>query len=394
MVERVEKALRDAVAKTKRNILRHGDRFPYITEEKRYDWRDANNEWIEGFYAGLAWLGHEFEGDAALGDAARRLTARLVNRMEARQAMGHHDIGFLYSLSTKAEWIVDGAEAARDRTVQAADALMERWRPAGRYLQAWGEEGHAEHGGRIIIDCLMNLPLLFWASETTGKPAYREAAEVQAARSLKYLMRGDGSSYHTFRFEPATGEPVRGETHQGYRDGSTWARGQAWAVYGFALVYRYTGERRYLDAAVRAATYFLSRLPEDGGAHWDFDVPKDGPDNRDSSASAIALCGLLEIGLLLEEGAPERDALRQASERMLRALIESYSTLDDPDAEGLLRHGAYNVGRQRPRRLYDLGRLLLCRGIDARREGCQRILVRAVSGKRRTTNRERPMVAA
>ncbi|HZG58762.1 glycoside hydrolase family 88 protein [Paenibacillus sp.] len=343
MDQLVERALRDAVAKTKRNTLRHGDRFPYITEGQRYDWRDDNNEWIEGFYAGLAWLGFEYEGDAALGDAARRLTARLVERMVAHRAMGHHDIGFLYSLSTKAEWIVDGAAAARGRTVQAADVLMERWRAGGRYLQAWGEEGHAEHGGRIIIDCLMNLPLLFWASETTGNARYREAAEIQAARSLKYLMRGDGSSYHTFRFDPVTGEPIRGETHQGYRDGSTWARGQAWAVYGFALVYRYTGERRYLDAAVRAAAYFLSRLPDDGVPHWDFDAPKHGLSNRDSSASAIALCGLLELGQLLEPSAPERESFREASERLLRALIVACSTLDDPDAEGLLRHGAYNV---------------------------------------------------
>lgn len=339
----VEEALEDAVRKVRRNLERHGDLFPYITDRKRYDWRPDNNEWIEGFHAGLAWLGYEFGRDAALRDGALRLTERLVDRMRADRAMGHHDIGFLYSLSTKAEWIVDGSVAARAYTVDAANVLMRRWRPAGRYLQAWGGEGHEEHGGRIIVDCLMNLPLLFWAAETTGDDSYRRAAEIQAERSRKYLMRGDHSSYHTFRFDPRTGRPIRGETHQGYHDGSTWARGQAWAVYGFALVYRYTRDRKYLDTAVAAADYFLSRLPEDGVAHWDFDAPADGIANRDSSASAIALCGMLEIEEAMGGEYPAGGRFRAGIERTLAGLVASYSTLGEPEAEGLLKHGAYNV---------------------------------------------------
>ena len=118
--------------------------------------------------------------------------------------------------------------AARDLTLEAADMLMKRWREESGLIQAWGRKGDVNNGGRIIIDCLLNLPLLLWAYEQTNNEEYRRVAKLHAEKSRRFLVRGDDSSYHTFYFDQATGEAIRGGTHQGYNDGSTWTRGQAW----------------------------------------------------------------------------------------------------------------------------------------------------------------------
>ena len=147
----------------------------------------------------------------------------------------------------------------RQLTLEAADHLLKRWRPAGGgYIQAWGREGDPKEAGRIIIDCLLNLPLLFWAEQQTGDPKYREVAITQAEKTRRYIVRGDDSSYHTFFFDPSTGEPIGGATHQGYTNGSTWTRGQAWGVYGFALAYHYTGDRLFLETSKRMARVITS----------------------------------------------------------------------------------------------------------------------------------------
>ncbi|GIP39337.1 glycosyl hydrolase [Paenibacillus sp. J31TS4] len=338
-------AIEDAVAKTKANLTKFGDRFPHITQGtavKQYEWGD-NTDWIEGFYAGMVWLSYEYTREPELLEAANRQLADFRRRLDEDVALDHHDIGFLYCPSALAGWIVEGSEDARRLALDAADRLMRRWRPEGQYIQAWGPKGHPENGGRIIIDCLMNLPLLYWASAQTGDPSYAEAARIHADKSRRFLVRGDDSSYHTFYFEPETGSAIRGGTHQGYQDGSTWTRGQAWGIYGFALSYRYTGDAHYLETSRRLARYFVEHLPEDNVAYWDFDV-EIGPDTyRDSSASAIAAAGLLELLEHLPEDDADRAYFTEAVERSMRSLVEKYATIGEPDAEGLLKHGSYYI---------------------------------------------------
>lgn len=133
------------------------------------------------------------------------------HRLDQHIALDHHDIGFLYTLTAVAEWKITGSEAARAVGLQAADTLCKRWREPAGILQAWGLESDPENAGRIIIDCLMNLPLLFWAAEETGDRRYYEIALEHAFKSRKFLVRGDASSYHTFYFDPATGNAIRGE---------------------------------------------------------------------------------------------------------------------------------------------------------------------------------------
>ncbi|KUP22767.1 glycoside hydrolase family 88 protein [Paenibacillus sp. DMB5] len=328
---------------TRLNIERFGNRFPIVSMgDGKYYLTDQTN-WTEGFWSGILWLSYEYSKDPAFYYAAIQTVDSFRERMEAGQELDHHDIGFLYSLSAKARWIVDNDEASRLLALQAADVLMKRWRSAPQVFQAWGPEGDADNGGRIIIDCLMNLPLLYWAAEQTGDRRYAECATIHADKSRRFLVRGDDSSYHTFYFDQENGNAIRGGTAQGYQDGSTWTRGQAWGVYGFALAYRYTREERFLETSRRLARYFLEHLPEDHVAYWDFDAPQEEGTARDSSASAIFVCGVLELLEHLPEGDPDRALLSETVNQSMDSLISNYFTSGNPDEEGFLRHGSYSV---------------------------------------------------
>lgn len=337
-----KQAIEDAVRKTKANIGRFGELFPHVSTNDKYE-LNPNTDWTDGFWSGMLWLCYEYSGDAAFREAAIRTVDSFRNRMEKKDHLDHHDIGFLYSLSSKAQWIIEKDEAARELTLKAADHLLNRWRPKARLIQAWGPEGDPENGGRIIIDCLMNLPLLYWAYEQTGNTRYRDVAVTHADKSRRFLVRGDDSSYHTFWFDPETGNAIRGGTHQGYEDGSTWTRGQSWGVYGFALSYRYTKNPLYLETAKRMARYFLERLPEDHVVYWDFDVEITPETKRDSSASAITACGIMEILEHLPDGDADRAFLEEGLMKTMKGLVEHYSTMNKPDAEGLIERGSYAV---------------------------------------------------
>lgn len=232
-----KEAIDDAVEKTRTNVDRFGELFPHVSSDDVYS-LNPNNDWMDGFWSGVLWLCYEYTNDNKFRDAARKTVQSFDNRLEENVKLDHHDIGFLYSLSSKAQWILEKDEAAKALTIKAADVLMKRWREEGQYLQAWGPKSDPENGGRIIIDCLLNLPLWYWALEKTGNTRYQDFAIIHAEKSRRFLVRGDDSSYHTFYFDPESGEALRGGTHQGYRDGSTWTRGQAWGIYGFVLSYR------------------------------------------------------------------------------------------------------------------------------------------------------------
>lgn len=342
--QRIKSAIEDAVAKVKANLQRHGGDFPHIGmgRNKEYDW-GSNEDWIEGFYTGLVWLCYEYDGDSFFRRQAELQVNDFAARLEAKVLLDHHDIGFLYGPSAFAGWVVTGNEALKSLALRAADHLFSRWREAAGVIQAWGPEGDPENGGRIIIDCLMNLPLLYWAGAVTGDDKYAVIAKAHAEKARRFLVRGDDSSYHTFYFDPQDGGAIRGGTHQGFRDGSTWTRGQAWGIYGFALSYRYTGDLDFLETSKRMARYFIERIPDDGVVYWDFDVPVDQNTIRDSSASAIAACGMLELLSHLEPDDELRQQLQAALSRTMEALTGAFSTIGQPEAEGLIDHGSYYV---------------------------------------------------
>lgn len=336
-----KQAMTDVAEKTLTNIKRFNGRFPHVSEDGEHYELNNNNEWTNGFWSGILWLCYEYTNDPAFRQAAASTVRSFQQRMEQNLELDHHDIGFLYSLSSKAQWIIERDERAKQLTIEAADVLMKRWREKIELFQAWGPEGDLSNGGRIIVDCLMNLPLLFWASEVTGNPDYREAAIIHADKTRRFIVRGDDSTYHTFYFNQETGEALRGGTHQGYEDGSTWSRGQAWAIYGFAIAYRYTGNERYLETAKRTAKYFIENLPADYVAYWDFNAPITPDTKRDSSASAIASCGILELLSHLQETDPYKAFFQQSVQKQMTSLVENYAS--EKDAQGLIKRGSYSV---------------------------------------------------
>ncbi|UQZ37387.1 glucuronyl hydrolase [Paenibacillus sp. PK3_47] len=336
-------AIEQTLITTRLNIKRFGEAFPIVSRgDGKYHLTDQT-DWTEGFWSGILWLSYEYSKDPEIYAAAVKTVDSFRKRMEAQQALDHHDIGFLYSLSAKARWIAEQDETSRQLALQAADVLMQRWRPASRIFQAWGPEADPDNGGRIIIDCLMNLPLLYFAAEQTGDRRYAECATIHAEKSRRFLVRGDDSSYHTFYFDQENGNAIRGGTAQGYQDGSTWTRGQAWGVYGFALAYRYTREERFLETSRRLALHFLEHLPSDHVAYWDFEAPQEEGSPRDSSASAIFVCGVLELLEHLPESHPNRALLGEAVQRSMDSLAGNYFTAGDLSEEGFLRHGSYSV---------------------------------------------------
>lgn len=329
-----------SLARIRRHHQAYGERFPTIGEGSLYQ-LSANDNWLTGFWSGQLWLCYAATGDEDLRAHAEALLPSFEERLDRRVHI-NHDLGFLFSLSARAQWQLTGDARARELALRAARTLVQRYRPAGGYIQAWGEIGDTEEGGRMIIDTMMNLPLLFWASQQTGDSRFHEAARVHAETSQRTLLRSDGASYHTFFFDQRTGEPIRPQTHQGWTDDSLWARGQAWAIHGFATAAEWCQEERFAEAARQAAYRFLAELPADGVPTWDLRLPEDAPHYRDSSAGAIAAAGMLRVAKLA--GQAQGSQYRREAQRLLDSLaVHCFET--KPQAQGLLRDGTYNANK-------------------------------------------------
>ncbi|MCA2406500.1 glycoside hydrolase family 88 protein (plasmid) [Rhizobium leguminosarum bv. viciae 248] len=299
----------------------------------------ANDQWTAGFWPGELWLAFEHSGEAVFRDAAQVQIQSFLHRIENRIETDHHDMGFLYSPSCIAGWKLVGDEDGRKAAILAADQLIERFQPVGQFIQAWGRKGKAEEY-RYIIDCLLNLPLLYWASRETGDPKYREIALIHARTTLANSVRPDDSTYHTFYMDPVTGAPVRGATKQGYRDDSAWARGQAWAIAGMALSYRYERIEEYRQTFDRLLAFYLNRLPADMVPYWDLVFSDGDGEPRDSSSASITACGLLEMADLVE---PEPAArYRTLARRMMKSLADHYAVKDPSVSNGLVLHATYS----------------------------------------------------
>jgi unsaturated chondroitin disaccharide hydrolase len=308
-----------------------------------YERCDENN-WVDGFWSGQLWLAYDETGDAVFLDAARAQRPYFIERLD-RPESHDHDLGFLYSLSLVADYKLTGDSDARRGALRAADSLARRHNAHGHFIRAWNPWSPDIHNqGRIIIDCMENLGLLFWAADQTDESRYRDIAVAHAHTSADYLVRADGSSYHTYHFNPASGEPLYGETVQGYADESCWSRGQSWGIHGFALIGYYTGEARFHDIAAKLADYALARLPEDNVPCWDYLLPANETHYRDSSAGAIMAAGLFLLADVLADAA-QADQYRDCARAILNGLIAGYTTFDHPGAEGLLLQGASHVKR-------------------------------------------------
>lgn len=295
------------------------DKIPYTTnpDGSYNDLTDSNRSWwTNGFWGGTQWLLYQATGEKRYAEIGRASTYKLERCLSDFYGMDH-DVGFLFLLTAVADYKRTGNPDGRRIGLHAANLLAGRFNPVGQYIRAWNDAPNLDNRGWAIIDCLMNLNLLYWASEETGDPRYRQIAMRHADTVIQNFLRPDGSACHIVEFDPDTGCRVRDYGGQGYADGSAWSRGQGWAVYGFTLTYRHTGCSRCLEAARAVADYVLAHLPESGLVPIDFCQPPE-PALEDGAGAAILASGLIELAKAVPAGEGER--YLEAAVRILKAL--------------------------------------------------------------------------
>jgi len=279
--------------------------IPFISHEGRYhdlDSPDGIFWWTNGFWAGMLWQMYNAVKDEQYRTAAETVENRLDEALEKFEGL-HHDIGFMWLHTSVANYRLTGNNDSRRRGLHAANILAGRYNPAGKFIRAWNE---IDRAGWIIIDSMMNLPLLYWASKETNDPRFKVIAMEHAYTAMNHLVRPDGSCNHIAILSPHTGELLDTPGGQGYASGSSWSRGQSWGLYGFALNYLHTGERKFLDTAKRIAHYVIANFAQN---NWlpvvDFRSPPEASSctkaKYDSTAAMISACGLLELADHVEE---------------------------------------------------------------------------------------------
>lgn len=279
--------------------------------------------WVGGFWGGILWWLYRYSGEEKFLQKGKEISDWMEQGLLEYNHLTH-DVGFEYLLTSVADYMETSEQKPYFVGLHAAALLAGRYNPAGRYIRAWNEnkyiDGSESKAGYAIIDCMMNIPLLFWATEESGDPRYRQIAMLHADTAMREFIRENGSSEHIVVFDPESGAVVNKPEGQGYARGSSWTRGQGWAIYGFAMAYHYTKKQEYLDTALKVAAYFLSRLPENGMPPVDFDQPAE-PAFIDMSAAAIAVCGMIDLKKWVRT--EEEEWLEKGIRMLLGALYEN-----------------------------------------------------------------------
>ncbi len=405
----MEQAILDClVHKAKRSMEKIGSDLREFTGQPDGQYFKGNRDsylpishifnWTQSFFTGEACLAYHITCDSRFLQWNYQFFKEYAAKVYDTPLETMHDLGFLYSPYAVAMYQITGDPNMKALGVRAADELAKRFDPKGGYIRAWGRMDNVtppyvdqelaknhfftESRGLAIVDCMMNLPLLFWASKVTGHPFYASIAQTHADTTLQHFIRKDGSVCHAWRFDEKTGQSIGEANYCGYGVGSHWARGSTWAIYGFAIAYDYTGREEYLEAALKIARRFIELCHGDVPV-WDFRLPKETPAlycgekmpwmtwdvtdpiNRshvlDSSAAAVFVCGADEI----LRHRPE-EQLKKAADRLLQILCRDYADTD-PEVPGMLReqngagvytsYGDYYFMEALTRRLTDAPRI-------------------------------------
>ena len=305
--------------------------------------------WTDGFYVGVFNLAYAFTGDDDFLKIAARyddfFDKRIQNTEEINKENNFlaldHDVGMIFLPASGFGYLLKENDRDRDILIKAADVLVERFNDKGNFIKAWDtwawdtdENFIEEKKGKVIIDSMMNIPLLFQVAKITGDNSYYDVGIKHAHTVAKHIIREDFSTYHTYNFDYKTGKAIGGRTRQGYADESCWSRGQAWAVYGFALAYKYTGVTKFLEISKKCADYFMSHLSAVDMPCWDFGATGEAFAPWDSAAAAICASGMLEIYDM-----DKSEEYRENAIRLIKAL-EKFCLTDDYDkCQPLILHG-------------------------------------------------------
>ena len=376
----LEKALANCIRKSEiyKSELRDGDIREYLSQYDGQYLKGVKEEyrtlghifsWTQSFYTGMGYWAYKVTKDESYLSWLNSYHDNYYDKVFKTPLETMHDLGFLYSPYAVALYKSTNDSNMKKIGIKAADEFVKRFDPKGGYIRAWGrmddkipeyvdsqlakDHFFTNSRGLAIIDCMMNIPLLFWASEVTGHPFYKTVAMIHADTTLKYFLREDGSLFHAYRFDEESGEPIGGCNFCGYSDDSFWARGTTWAIYGFVIAYGYTGKQEYLDTSVKLAKTFINNCEEDGIPLWDFTLPTETPAiycgnkgnwmewditdpkntvyNRDTSAAAVAASAFYEILKYKEDS-----EIRTAMDKMLESLANNYMN-NDVSVPGILR---------------------------------------------------------
>lgn len=319
-------------------LERLASQIPHYAKNGKYTQHMEEEDitwWTNGFLGGILWQLYDYSGDELYKQKAQDLEIQLDEAFVAFNGL-HHDVGFMWLHTSVAQFRRLENEKSKTRSIHAATLLAGRYNPIGEYLRSWN--GDNQHW--VIIDSLMNLPLLYWASEELEDERFSSLAVKHADKVLNHHIRSDGSVNHICIFDES-GELESTPAGQGFASGSSWSRGQSWAVYGLALSYKYTQDTKYLSAAKRVANYFIANVSESGYVPLvDFRSPKN-PKKWDTSAGLCAACGMLLISDYLDEY--ESDFYVKNAFRMIKAIEEKAADWN-PETDGIIGYGtcAYN----------------------------------------------------
>lgn len=321
------------------------NKIPYTTLDGTYDDRSVDNPtgddadgicwWTNGFWGGMMWLMHHETGLEKYKEIALISEEKLDRCFQQFYGL-HHDVGFMWLPTSVANYRVTGNPESRKRALHAANLLAGRFNLAGGFIRAWNDLKEGDTRGWAIIDCMLNIPLLYWASEETGDPRFKQIAMKHADTAIDAFVRPDGSVNHIVEFDPFQGGVVKTYGGQGYEEGSSWTRGQTWGLYGFMMSYIHTGKDEYLQTAKRIAHYFMANIPDSGVIPVDFRQPAE-PRREDDTAAAIAACGLLEIAKAV--GEHEKAVYMNAALKLLKTLDASRSDWSR-DTDAILQNGS------------------------------------------------------
>ena len=331
--EQIQQFFAFAGQQLRRLVEQHPDRFPIYTTGGKWDFTGESwTNWCEGFLGGQLWLLHLHTGEPYYREQAEHYSRLIEHRKTDRNV---HDLGFLF-LSTWKRWYdLTGDPAINQVIVEAGQTLALRFKEKGAYLRSFLAEDS------LFIDIMMNVPIIYYAAQQTGDARLLDIATRHCLTTRKYLLRGDGSTSHEGIFDLDTGEFLRQSTQQGWRSDSSWARGLAWALYGYGTVYRYTNDSRFLSAAQLCAEFYREHTPEHGVPPNDWDEPNPALP-YESSAAAIAAGGFLNLAELAQDPA-QAENYRAYAVRILDTLLTPEFLADQtPGWEGLLKHGMYH----------------------------------------------------
>ena len=322
-------------------------KIPYTTHNGVHDdKRDSIDWWTNGFFGGLMWLMYESTGNEEYRITAEQSEIYLDKAFEDVEKL-HHDVGFMWHITSTASYRLTGNKKSRNRALIAAMALSSRYNVDGNFIRAWNESV-VDVSGWTIIDCMMNIPLLYWASREIGDKRFARVAIRHADMAMRDHVRLDGSVNHIVIHDTEHADTVLGtDKGQGYAQGSSWSRGCGWALYGFALSYIHTGERRYLDTSIKVAEHFISETEKTAWLpRLDFRQPTT-PLYYDSTAGAIAACGLIEISRAVD--GEDKERYLTAAINILRAMEKEWCDWGECE-DSILQMGSedYKMGHHMP----------------------------------------------